>query len=259
MIWGIRPVLFYIWGLPVDSYSFFVGLGLAVGFVVYFLEAKKQKLLDKNNPYILLGALAGGAIGAKLLDLFVEYKYITPQYWELNNFFYGKTIVGGLIGGAIGVFLIKKYFGIKERRGNLFAPAIAIGVAIGRIGCFFRGCCYGKSTNLPWGVNFGDGILRHPTQIYEAVFMLIMFFVLEFLKTKNPKPGQLFKILMVSYFTFRFFIEFLRAGDIFYLGLTAFQIVCIFAIIYLTRQNIINFIKNFYGKLRSNTTTSSCK
>ena len=139
----------------------------------------------------------------------------------------------GLIGGTIGVVITKKMLGMEnQKRGNLFAPAIAIGVAIGRLGCFFRGCCFGKETSLPWGINFGDGILRHPTQIYEAIFMLGMFFYLKWKSKQNTAPGSLFRILIVSYFTFRFFIEFLRVEPVAFLGLTWFQIISLGVLAY---------------------------
>jgi len=247
MAWGIRPILFSFGNMSVSSYAFFVGLGLAVGLLAYFLESKKSKPAGENSVYIVFGSLIGAVIGAKLLDFIVEYKYFATNFFNVETIFYGKTIIGGLIGGMIGVKIAKRIFNIKEKRGNLFAPAIAIGDSIGRIGCFLNGCCYGKPTSLPWGVDFGDKILRHPTQIYESIFMLLMFLVLEFLKKKSPNPGQLFKILMISYFIFRFFIEFIRVEDIFLFGLTAFQIISLFVIIYLIRENIIKLVKNIYG------------
>jgi len=237
--WGIRPILFNIGDIAVPSYSFFISLGLIVALSIYFWEAKKNNSFGENNIYIVFGALLGAVIGAKLLDFIVDYRYFIDNFWTVETIFSGKTIVGGFIGGFIGVKITKKLFNIKEKRGNLFAPAIAIGVAIGRIGCFLRGCCYGKPTNLPWGMDFGDGLLRHPTQIYESLFMLAMFVYLEKIKNRGDiKSGQLFKILMVSYFIFRFFIEFIRTQDVVFFGLTAFQIISLFAIIYLIRDNL---------------------
>jgi prolipoprotein diacylglyceryltransferase len=127
---------------------------------------------------------------------------------------------------------MKKKLKMKEKRGNLFAPAIATGVAIGRIGCFLRGCCFGKETSLPWGVNFGDGILRHPTEIYESIFMIGMFIYLRYKMTKNPKPGSLFRLLMIFYFSFRFIIEFIRVEPIAFFGLTFFQLICLLVLGY---------------------------
>ncbi|MFH1191978.1 MAG: prolipoprotein diacylglyceryl transferase family protein [bacterium] len=249
--WGIKPILFHIGNFKVPSYSFFVLLGLLVGIAVYFYEAKRKKSLNENGFFIVIGSLAGGILGAKILQWAIDYRYIISNSYNLEVFFSGRTIVGGLIGGTIGAILTKKVLGIKEKRGNLFAPAIAIGVSIGRLGCFFRGCCYGKQTSLLWGVNFGDGVLRHPTQIYESLFMFAMFIYLEKIKDREDiKPGQLFKVLMISYFVFRFFIEFIRVEPVAFAGLTVFQIISICVIIYLIRDNIINLIfkLKLYGR-----------
>jgi len=225
--WGVQSVLFHMGSFPIPSYSFFVLLAFIVGILVYWLEARKSKQANENTFYIVLGALIGGVIGAKLF-VFIAYWQILVSNFDWSIILTGKSIVGGLIGGTIGVLLTKKILHMqKEKRGNLFAPAIALGVAIGRIGCFLRGCCYGKPSDLPWSVDFGDGILRQPTQLYESIFMLLMFFYLWNRNKKNPAPGSSFTILMVSYFTFRFFIEFIREEPVWFLGLTFFQYISI--------------------------------
>jgi len=229
MDWGIRPVLFNIGSFQIPSYSFFILLGLVMGIIVYYLEAKKHKQLSENTFYIFLGALIGGAIGAKLLMMMIYWNQLT---WDI--ILTGKSIVGGLIGGTIGVLITKKILRISDqRKGNIFAPAIAIGLAIGRVGCFLRGCCYGTQTSLPWAVNFGDGILRHPTQLYESLFMFGMFFFLLWNKKNKPAPGSQFKLLMIAYFIFRFFVEFIRVEPIAFLGLTWFQIISVLCLGYL--------------------------
>ncbi|NTU98923.1 prolipoprotein diacylglyceryl transferase [Candidatus Falkowbacteria bacterium] len=237
--WGVRPVLFHFGSLDVQSYPFFVLLGLVVGIAIYYFEAKKQRCLSENGFFLAFGSIAGGIIGAKLLDWSANYRFIIAHIHDLQFLFSGRTIIGGLIGGATGAVVTKKILGIKEKRGNLFAPAVAMGVAIGRLGCFFRGCCYGKPTALPWGVDFGDRILRHPTQLYESLFMLVMFAVLQKVKGgEDIKPGQLFKFLMISYFIFRFFVEFIRVEPSAFWGLTFFQIVTFTALTYLVRDDI---------------------
>ncbi len=241
--WGVRPILFKIGNFDIQSYPFFVLLGLIVGLSVYFYESRRKKNINENGFMIVIGSLIGGTIGSKFLQWAIDYRYIISHFYNWRFFISGRTIVGGMIGGVIGVLVTKKILGTKEKRGNLFAPAVAIGVAIGRLGCFFRGCCYGKATALPWGVDFGDHVLRHPTQLYESLFMLGMFVYLEKIKNNSDiKDGQLFKILMLSYFIFRFFIEFIREEGVVFIGLTVFQIISIGAIIYLIKDNIINLI-----------------
>ena len=239
--WGVKPVLFQIGGLAIPSYAFFVALGLAVGIFVYYLEAKKHKQADENSFFIVLGAIFGGTLGAKLLFWILNYQFIIDHLQNLTILFSGRTIIGGLIGGMIGAKVTKRILKIKTKRGNLFAPGIALGVAIGRLGCFLRGCCFGEETGLIWGVDFGDHIARHPTQIYESLFMFGMFLYLYRIKNRpNILPGELFKILMIWYFMFRFLIEFIRVEKIAWIGLTFFQWIALLVIVYFLRDIIIN-------------------
>jgi phosphatidylglycerol---prolipoprotein diacylglyceryl transferase len=243
--WGIKPVLFHFAGINVGSYEFFVFLGLLVGAFVYYLEARKQKDANEYSFLIAVGALTGAAIGAKLLELIINIDRLERGSF-ISILFSGKTIIGGLIGGMLGSIVIKKLLKIKARKGNLFAPAIAIGLAIGRIGCFLNGCCFGKPTTLPWAVDFGDGIYRHPTQIYESLFMLCVFVYISIIKkTATNKPGYLFYLLMVFYFIFRFFIEFIREERNAFWNFTFFQLISVIALIYLFVKYKVVKIKSF--------------
>jgi prolipoprotein diacylglyceryl transferase len=231
--WGVRPVLFTIDGIGIPSYSFFVLMGLIAGIVVFNHNSKKDGVRDRQGVIIAAGAIAGGIFGAKIFEWLLNYRFVLAHFSDPEIWLSGRTITGGLIGGKLGAVLIKKKFGIRERKGNYFAPAVAIGVMIGRIGCFCRGCCYGKPTSLPFGTDFGDGIYRHPTQLYEALFMLGMFLYLEKRRRNDhQRPGYLFKLLMLAYFTFRFFIEFIRAETVVLAGMTAFQLISVIVALY---------------------------
>lgn len=240
--WGIRPTLFQLMSFPISSYSFFVILGLIVGSIVYFREARKANLKNERTFLIAIAALFGGTIGAKIPIWLAYFPQITTSTSHMEAFLSGRTIVGGLIGGLISVAITKRVLKIKAKRGNLFAPAIALGLAIGRIGCFLQGCSYGIATNLPWGVDFGDGVLRHPTQLYEGLFMLGMFFYLQFAKKKITKPGQLLQIFLISYFVFRFLLEFIKYEPKTIGYFTIYQVIAVVAIIYLLRVSIFKHI-----------------
>lgn len=166
---------------------------------------------------IVAAGLIGGTLGAKIPILMSQ-----PSQVEL---LVGKSVVGGLLGGMAGVLLIKRLLHIRLRMGNVIAPAAALGLAIGRLGCFFNGCCYGIPAS--WGFNFGDGQLRLPTQLFEAVFQLAAFFILHFLGRRVRTPGILFKFYVASYFLFRFLIEFIRVNPVYWLGLTVYQLLCL--------------------------------
>jgi phosphatidylglycerol:prolipoprotein diacylglycerol transferase len=149
-----------------------------------------------------------------------------------------------LIGGSLGVTFIKRKLNIKDRIGNEIAPAAALGMAIGRIGCFLNGCCYGIPTNCSYGINFGDGVLRYPTQLFEAMFDLIMFVYIIKIKDKVTEPGKLFKLFASAYFTYRFFIEFIRVEPRVFLGLTGFQIGALIGLIYMNKNIVLGDVGN---------------
>jgi prolipoprotein diacylglyceryltransferase len=132
-----------------------------------------------------------------------------------------------LIGGWVAVELMKKYVGINESTGDLFAVPLAVGIAMGRIGCFLTGLSdktYGTPTTLPWGVDFGDGVPRHPTQLYEVLFLLgLLALLYRFLPVgdgaspvstmRHQRPGDVFKLFMVSYLGFRLVLDFWKPSD----------------------------------------------
>ncbi len=140
--------------------------------------------------------MAGGALGAKIL-FWLEDPQLTAH--SLHNPTYllgGKTIVGGLVFGLISVELTKRYIGLRDSTGDLYAIPLALGIAIGRIGCFLTGLSdntYGTPTNLPWAVNFGDGIPRHPTQLYEILFLLALIPLLY--RVLNKIAGQMKSVI----------------------------------------------------------------
>jgi prolipoprotein diacylglyceryltransferase len=132
--------------------------------------------------------------------------------------------------------------------GNQIAIPVAIAMAVGRIGCLLRGCCYGKPTALIWGVDFGDHILRHPTQIYEIIFDILLVAFLVWKKKRIAKPGELFSIFMNCYLSFRFMLEFIRVEKVSSLGLTDFQLICVISLIYINRKKILNLILRGRGE-----------
>jgi phosphatidylglycerol---prolipoprotein diacylglyceryl transferase len=122
-------------------------------------------------------AVAGAALGSKVLYWLEDPRATLQNLYNPAYLIEGKTIVGALIGGLITVEAMKRYIGLRISTGDLYSIPLAVGIAVGHIGCFLTGLgdnTYGTPTTLPWGVNFGDGIARHPTQLYEIVFLTIL-------------------------------------------------------------------------------------
>jgi phosphatidylglycerol---prolipoprotein diacylglyceryl transferase len=220
----------YIWG--VHPHLLFEGAGYAVAFGLFlWLRLRRGDAIDVPLRWtVIAAAFVGGALGSKIL-YWAEDPSATLARWRDPLYLLGgKTIIGGLIGGWIAVELMKKYVGISESTGDLFAVPLAMGIAIGRVGCFLTGLSdktYGNATSLPWGVDFGDGVRRHPTQLYEAFFLIGLGIVLYRLLPvrdagrvatreivgRSLHSGDVFKLFVIAYLGFRFVLDFWKPSD----------------------------------------------
>lgn len=165
-------------------------LAFTVGFNLYRLGRTPSLMTSRQAAVVLAGALLGGLLGAHAL------------VWG------SKTVVGGLLGGTLGVELAKRLVGVSTRTGDDVVFPLAVGMVIGRLGCFLSGLddhTHGTVTTLPWGVDFGDGLARHPAQIYEALFIAGLGLLLWRRKKARPYlQGDLFRGYMVGYLGYRF-------------------------------------------------------
>jgi len=187
------PTIWHLGAFSMAAHTVMEALGYAVGARLFFLLKKRfpNPGLDfEQQISIVVACLAGALLGAKLLA-FVESFH---AYWPLRNepaaWIGGKTIVGGLAGGWAGVEFLKRRLHITQSTGDRFVFPILVGLCIGRIGCFLEGLpdhTYGIPTQLPWGVDFGDGIPRHPTQLYEIAFCLLLGIAL-LMRMRRPWP-----------------------------------------------------------------------
>jgi prolipoprotein diacylglyceryltransferase len=189
-----------------------------------------------DRTFIMLVGLLGGLIGAKLLAVFQHLDDIWMKEASLVTIILtGKTVVGGLLGATFGVELAKKVVEVKTSTGDAFAYPLIVGTAIGRVGCFLTGLddrTYGIPTSLPWAIDFGDGIPRHPTQIYEILFLAGLFAFLKFREKDDLLPGDLFRFYSIAYLGFRWMIDFLKPDFHPWLGMTAIQIACLLGLFY---------------------------
>jgi phosphatidylglycerol:prolipoprotein diacylglycerol transferase len=173
------------------------------------------KLPPWKRGLLALAGFVGGVVGAKLPFSMGEAEgFFSETAWIQD----GKTITTGLIGAYLGVEIAKFLMRIHVKTGDTFALPLALAMAVGRWGCFFNGCCYGTPTDLPWGVDFGDHVYRHPTQIYESLFHLGMALILwQLLRCQH------LKLYLIAYGCYRFLTEYIRPEPDYRLGLTFYQ------------------------------------
>ena len=234
------PVLFHVGPYPIGTHDFFVLLGVIAATLVYFYEARRRGMMNDQLLLIAIGSLFCGALTAKLSTAW-QYVAYAPEPSLLGMLEQGgKSILGGLAGAYAGAVLTKRLVGYREPTGDIFAPAIALGMAIGRWGCFLTEQI-GTPTSLPWGISVGKGVAAHiptcpycasgvrmhPSFIYEIIFHALMFGALLWLRPRVVVKGELLKIYLICYALFRFAVEFVRGNQVVWEGLTRSQLFLI--------------------------------
>ncbi|HZV66373.1 MAG TPA: prolipoprotein diacylglyceryl transferase family protein [Telluria sp.] len=212
---------------------------IAVGFQLYRLQrarAGQAGVLQPGSYAVVLGCILGAAIGNKLV-FWCEF----PHLWasrsaDIGLWMSGQSIVGGLLGGLLGVEIAKKLTGARRSTGDQFVLPLVAGTVVGRIGCFLAGLydgTYGNPTDLPWAVDFGDGVGRHPTQLYDIAFVLCLgALVLKNAPRWRAKPGLVFKLYLSGYLLWRLLIDSIKPVPYAYSGgLSGIQLVCLLALL----------------------------
>lgn len=209
------PVIFHPFGLSLHAHMVLEILAYTLGFQTYLMLRKKysaSRVDDESQLWIIAGCLVGAMVGSKVLAWAESF----PDYWsrrsDILTWMGGKTIAGGLMGGWLGVEIAKRILRIRHRTGDAYVIPLCIGIAVGRVGCFLSGLedhTHGIATSLPWGIDFGDGIHRHPTQLYEAIFLLL-FAAIYFAKHGKSSSGQGFRVFIAVYMLFRVVVEFIK-------------------------------------------------
>jgi len=222
----MHPILFEFGDWPVYTYGILLAAAYLLGLQLAVWRAKRHGV-DPNRVmdlgiWIIIAAL----VGAKLLLVVVDWSYYRANPREIFSLvrsagvFYGGLVVATLTGFA----LIRRYRLPVWTTADLYAPGIALGHVIGRMGCFFAGCCWGKPTDVPWAITFTNpaaaanvgtplNVALHPTQLYEAgAELLILVLLLATERRGRPFAGRTFWLYMLLYAVTRFVIEIYR-GD----------------------------------------------
>ena len=232
----MHPVIARLGGLTVGSHEFFVGLGVLVAAAVVVLEARRRGMWGDGMLVAIAGGLVGGGIGMRstswLRSPDLALNASVTDVWQYG----AKSVLGGLTGAYLGVLLAKRLVGYRVRTGDVFAPAVALGMAVGRIGCLLTEPP-GRLTSLPWGIRLTPeqvaaipgcttcvpGVPLHPSFAYEIAFQLAAFGWLLWLRPRMPVPGSLLTAYLAAYAVFRFGVEFTRDNEVVLAGLTRGQ------------------------------------
>ncbi len=198
---------------------------------------------------VVVGAVAGAALGSKLLVALQFPQWAFGSLPDLRPLLAGKTLVGGLLGGLLGVEIAKRAIGLRESTGDLFVTPLAVGIVLGRLGCLAAGLgdyTYGNPTRLPWGIDLGDGVPRHPAPLYEIAFVALLALAIHRFGDRLPRSGDRFRLFLAGYLAFRLVADFGKPphggfppalagqpGAHLYLGvLTAIQLAAVGGLVY---------------------------
>lgn len=207
------PVLFDLGGgVVIYSYSVFLALGYLVAYWVVSAEVTRRKMDPSLPATLLLVCFIAGLAGAKALFLYQNATLTEFLANPVRYFISGYSSVGGLAGIFLALWIVS-----RVRRADfqllldIVCPALILGHGVGRIGCFLNGCDYGTACSLPWAVTFSERVVDvHPTQLYDTLFMALLFVFLWKIRTQDRPVGFLSAVGFVILGTQRFFIEFIR-------------------------------------------------
>lgn len=236
---GVHKIAFELGSLTVTWYGVF----LACGFMAGIWTASRRALLRGFDPEVIMDLgpwlLVGAIVGARALYVITYWKesFAGEPFKETFMVQHGGLVYyGGLIGASLACMIfaaLRKLplWGLAD----VLAPSIALGCFFGRWGCLMNGCCYGKPTTLPWGIQFPKGHETypnyvHPTEIYDSLLNLALYGLLAWLYRRKKFDGQVFAVYLIGYAVLRSFVELFR-GDYtpthYWGGLTPAQLVSI--------------------------------
>jgi phosphatidylglycerol:prolipoprotein diacylglycerol transferase len=228
------PILLKFGWLEVRSYGFFAALGFLAGILVSLFYADREKIDRQNILDLSILTIISAIAGARLFYVIGQWDYYRSNPLEIVMVQNGGLVyLGGLLCSIAAVYCYGRAKKIPLLK--LFdaaTPGTALGYAIGRIGCFLNGCCFGLPTKLPWGVVFPKGSLAeaycadvplHPTQLYSSLAMLLACLVLAWLYRRKKFDGQIIFLGLIFYSLYRFVVEFFRFCPIHWLHLTPSQ------------------------------------
>lgn len=229
------PINIEVFGAEVSTHlvaeilAFFIG----IRFYVYLKKKKgdQDPFTSEQRLIVLIAATVGALIFSRLVGALENVDEWMSSDAPFVYLYATKTVAGGFIGGWLFVEITKYFMGLKSSTGDLMVYPIIVALIIGRIGCFSQGvydATHGLPTNWITGMNMGDGIERHPLALYEIGVLILIGTFLYFKNKKHPlKDGVSFKVMMLSYLTYRFIAEWMKPSHPLMFGLTSIQLAII--------------------------------
>ena len=218
------PILIKIGPLTIHTYGLLIATGFLLALFLAVRQAKKKGLPHEDIIDLAFYTLLAGIVGSRLFFILTNLSYYAAHPLDIFKIWEGGLVFyGGVLFAAPTAYWYSRKKGLPLwQTADIWAPSIAIGHAIGRIGCFCAGCCYGKpAENIPWSVIFTDpdslaikGVPLHPSQLYESAAEFLNFLILIFLRKKQTFNGQLFWVYILNYSIIRSVVEVFRGDEI---------------------------------------------
>lgn len=210
----MHPVFIEIFGRPIYWYGVLTAAGFLAAVVHWSMLARRHGRDPAIGSELGIWIMVGGILGARVAFVLANLPAYLEAPMDIIRIDKGGLIYyGGFIGASLAVILMAHLR--KERLwdfADFVVTAVPLGHAVGRVGCFLNGCCYGTACDLPWAVSF-DSVARHPTQLYETAFNLLLYGLLLWIYPRRKRAGAVFALYMQAYGLGRFIIEFVRGDD----------------------------------------------
>ncbi len=231
----MHPVIFSFGAVTIYTYGLFVALGFFTSILVVRVFAGKNSIDPQIMTDLIYVILISALIGSRLLYVIINFNFFRNDLISIFKLWDGGLVFyGGFILSVLSSWIFIKIKGLEKwRSADVLAPGIALGHAVGRIGCFFAGCCYGQECTLPWAVVFTNkdslaplGVALHPTQLYSVISNFIIFLILLLIFRLKKFHGQVFFSYLLIYSVFRSIIETFRGdfrGDFFMFSISVSQ------------------------------------
>jgi phosphatidylglycerol---prolipoprotein diacylglyceryl transferase len=236
IIIDIDPVLVTLGSFTIRWYGVMMSLAILAGVALALRRARAAGIGEDDALYVILWALPSAFVGARLLHVIDAWQYYTTYPLQILAIQEGGlAIYGGLLGGVAGGALAARRKGLLSWKAlDVAAPAMILGQAIGRLGCFMNGEHQGHPTDLPWATSYihpgsmaPDSLPRHPAQMYEFFFDLVILGLLLLLGRRVRRDGVIFTLYAALYSFGRFWISTVREDAPFLLGFNEAQVVSV--------------------------------